>query len=225
MLNLYGYRMVNAEGRDLYDLLKIHSTTCLLCGVRTTFELDHFLPKSIFWIYAITPKNLLPSCSECNKLKSEKNPHDPENRFIHPFFDDLHSDFPWLRSVIVFEQEVPTVQFYIEPDPAWSAALRTRVMNHFEKLELSNLYSKTAEPTVRSMRVELARLWISGGDEIGGLLVRDRLLDRHKSSIIEYSINHWTSATFAALANSEEYCDAYFDPRISGFDPGNVESQ
>lgn len=42
---------------------------CPLCGVRDVTDLDHYAPRSIFPEYSVHPKNLIPTCHECNKQK------------------------------------------------------------------------------------------------------------------------------------------------------------
>lgn len=44
-------------------------------------ELDHFHPKSIYPFLAVNYYNLIPSCSTCNKLKSD----DDSLRLLHPY--------------------------------------------------------------------------------------------------------------------------------------------
>lgn len=44
-------------------------------------ELDHFHPKSIYPFLAVNFFNLIPSCSTCNKLKSD----DDSSRLLHPY--------------------------------------------------------------------------------------------------------------------------------------------
>lgn len=48
-------------------------------------ELDHFHPKSIYPFLAINYFNLIPSCSTCNKLKS----NDDSLKLLHPYDDAI----------------------------------------------------------------------------------------------------------------------------------------
>lgn len=42
---------------------------CPLCGVRDVTDLDHYAPRSIFPEYSVHPRNLIPTCHECNLEK------------------------------------------------------------------------------------------------------------------------------------------------------------
>lgn len=53
---------------------------------QTRPELDHFHPKSIYPFLAINYYNLIPSCSTCNKLKSDDN----SLKLLHPYDDDIN---------------------------------------------------------------------------------------------------------------------------------------
>lgn len=53
---------------------------------QTRPELDHFHPKSIYPFLAINYYNLIPSCSTCNKLKSD----DDSLKLLHPYDDDIN---------------------------------------------------------------------------------------------------------------------------------------
>ena len=39
---------------------------CPFCGIGTVSTLDHYLPKSKYPALAITPKNMIPACRDCN---------------------------------------------------------------------------------------------------------------------------------------------------------------
>ncbi|MDX3960517.1 hypothetical protein Q6A78_08920, partial [Aliarcobacter skirrowii] len=53
---------------------------------QTRSELDHFHPKSIYPFLAINYYNLIPSCSTCNKLKS----NDDSLKLLHPYDDNIN---------------------------------------------------------------------------------------------------------------------------------------
>ena len=60
-------------------------------------ELDHFFPKSIYPFLAVNFYNLIPSCSTCNKLKSD----DDLSKLLNPYdtkVKDIRFNF-WLNNV------------------------------------------------------------------------------------------------------------------------------
>lgn len=66
------------------------NSICPVCGAHAD-TLDHVLPKSIYKQYSITPINIVPLCSRCNRKKgviaySKKN----YKVVFHPYFNDYH---------------------------------------------------------------------------------------------------------------------------------------
>jgi 5-methylcytosine-specific restriction endonuclease McrA len=57
-------------GRTYYDKLMAipKSKKCPLCGQRVVSSLDHHLPKTKYPVLSVTPVNLVPACSDCNKI-------------------------------------------------------------------------------------------------------------------------------------------------------------
>lgn len=66
-------------GKELCERLEL--TVCPYCNRNyinsgmnyTTAQLDHFLPKSVYPIFALSLYNLIPCCSVCNHKKQEKD--------------------------------------------------------------------------------------------------------------------------------------------------------
>ncbi|MFW0180082.1 HNH endonuclease, partial [Rothia sp. P5766] len=61
------------------------NSRCSYCQVSRPNTLDHFLPKSHFPLLAISPLNLIPSCSECNSSISTKNKYTDTQALIYPY--------------------------------------------------------------------------------------------------------------------------------------------
>ncbi len=89
MILLYEQKPVSAKapGRRFYDRLKMASPNgkCPLCGRGNVYPLDHHLLKTRFADLAITPVNLLPSCQDCNKTKTEAVPDLAAEETRHPY--------------------------------------------------------------------------------------------------------------------------------------------
>jgi hypothetical protein len=65
------FSRMKSPSRHMYDAIMTSSWKgfCPLCSHRQVTTLDHYLPKSLYPIFAVTPLNLIPSCSDCNKAK------------------------------------------------------------------------------------------------------------------------------------------------------------
>lgn len=133
-------------------LLNISNRKCIYCEKRHgNDELDHFLPKSEYDYLTITPTNLLPSCSKCNKKKSSIG------QPYHPYFNDfvdvdfiicdividtsdksLYIDFSNMEEKLFM---IPTYQL-ISEELVEDRELYRKVKETFECLELSKRYSE-----------------------------------------------------------------------------------
>src|SRR5262245_19880217 len=78
MVAVYDNRLVKktAPGRRIYDKIftSAPNDKCPLCGHRNVKTLDHYLPKALFPALTVTPINLIPACSDCNKAKLSTAP-------------------------------------------------------------------------------------------------------------------------------------------------------
>lgn len=76
MINLYEEDFRSSPnsgkiGRDIYDYIKSLALDGLgpYCTTSKAGTVDHYLPKTKFPTYSITPANLVPCCGDCNLIK------------------------------------------------------------------------------------------------------------------------------------------------------------
>ena len=81
----------------------VNTRTCLYCNreyvinyvdnnnIKTTAELDHFYPRSLYPFLSISFFNLIPSCKTCNsKLKGDYNTY--QNKILYPYDKGLNDN-------------------------------------------------------------------------------------------------------------------------------------
>lgn len=138
--------------RDIYNRLMVAAKEhCPFCGgIGRATNLDHFLPKTNFPAYAVSPSNLVPSCMDCNMgEKAQLYSSVYEGQFIHPYWEDeKFFGQQWVRAKFdtwpALENSV--VEYFVDAPDSWLAAERERVKNHFEAFDLPKRYSvKAAE--------------------------------------------------------------------------------
>jgi 5-methylcytosine-specific restriction endonuclease McrA len=207
MIALYegNFSRTKTKGRELYDALRAGATNgiCPLCGVQRASTLDHHLAKSEHPAFAITPINLVPSCSDCNHSKSVHQPAASDEQALHPYYDDI-DDARWLFARVVEEQPVSLV-YFASPPSGWDTTKRARVLRHFGTLNLARLYTSQSSDDLPSMRFRLERLLsVSGAQGVRQQLLEE-LDDRLKDSN-----NSWQIAMLDALSGSDWYCSGGF---------------
>lgn len=204
---VYTLRMVKkgVPGRAIYDKLISAPKLgiCPLCSHRSVETLDHYLPKSDFPRLAVTPINLIPSCSTCNKVKLTSSPSKAGEETLHPYYDNIEND-DWL-SARVNRTTPPTILFFVNPPNEWSHLLKERVEYHFDIFSLNSLYSIQAAVLIRSLNHRLASIYNSSR-ESG---VKKYLTEEYESRYA-YEKNSWQTAFYKAVSSDDWFCDGGF---------------
>lgn len=204
MTKLYNLVLSEENLRKYYDKLKLESsfTPCPYCGHRTISCLDHYLPKSKFPHYTITPINLVPICNDCNSVASKGSGWAirEEQQLVHPYFDDF-DDEVWLFAEITCSATIYRVNFDVQRPASWEDKKYKRIKYHFEKLELNYLYTVNAIQEINS-RLDIFKQY---KDASGENWLKDYFAIEG-SSRQNREKNSWQAALYIALSNSQEFC-------------------
>lgn len=195
-----------SPGRAFYDRLKMSTPAraCPLCGHREVRTLDHYLSKKTFPTLSITPLNLVPACSDCNKDKLDRVADSEDEQTIHPYFD-LWCDDPWLDCVVL-ESDTPAVGFLVAPPSSWSPVQARRAQVHFDKFGLGRLYALQAANEMSGMSHAWRERHTSEGSD--GLR---RELSATAISRARHAPNSWQAALYRALSQSDWFCRVGYD--------------
>jgi len=204
MIWLYDQKMAAARspGRAFYDTIKMAAPSgkCPLCGRGAVYSLDHHLPKTKFAKLTITPINLVPSCQDCNKTKTQAVPGLATEETLHPYVDNIDGHV-WLRARVI--EVAPAALFYFaEPPVAWSQMLQGRVRNHFRIFKLRKAYASEGATLIGNIRGFLERSVAKQGAQG----IRDYLVDM-AASCRDVRQNSWEAASYTAMAESDWFCD------------------
>lgn len=207
LVKLYEQQMVqNKKGRRQYDILlnRAPNGICPFCGFAQTSTLDHYMPKKKFPSFSISPLNLIPSCSDCNRGKSEDVAGAIQEQVIHPYYDHGLFDEQWLFAT-VNKTKPASLMFYINPPANWECNNISRVHSHFKKFELARRFSVQVANEISTLRYELDYDF-EFSQEKG---VRQALEKKYFACEKVYR-NWWKTAMYQALASSDWYCQGGF---------------
>jgi len=102
-------------------------------------ELDHFHPKSIYPFLAVNYYNLIPSCSTCNKLKSD----DDSLKLLHPYnkqTKEVNITY-WLNDMKFYKaQSLKDIDF--ESEKFIDIEIENLPENHKQVFQLERLYQE-----------------------------------------------------------------------------------
>ncbi|MBN9499646.1 MULTISPECIES: HNH endonuclease [Nitrobacteraceae] len=202
--NVYDRVLVRGKGRPVYDRLRAGAKyrRCPLCGARDVKTLDHYLSQSEYPEFAVFPANLVPSCSDCNKVKLAHAPRTHAEQTFHPYFDDW-SSHRILRAAIDITNTVQ-VSFSIEQVAGVPAARIARAQQHFELLELGSLYAGSAAVELVESKDTFRRNFAAGAD-----ILRSELNHTARSRQ-RGNLNAWRAALYWGLAASDDFCNGGF---------------
>jgi hypothetical protein len=205
MVKLYDGWMVksSSNGRPVYDKLRAACSRCPLCGHLPVETLDHHLPKTLFPALTVTPTNLVPSCSDCNKAKPTVRPMTAEEQTFHPYFDDFGAE-RWLYAEVL-EGVPPSLRFFVQPPTTWTKLQAARAQHHFTTFKLARLYGSQAGSELGSIRQLLMQEFVQGGAEG----VRVHLTEQAVSREV-FNRNSWQTAMYRALSESAWFCSEGF---------------
>lgn len=210
MVWLYDKKFVQDGGRKYYDKIKLlpPNGICPLCGQRKLSTLDHYLPKTKYPTYSITPFNLVASCYDCNKVKKSKVIELREDETIHPYYDDFNDEV-WIKATIIEEFPIGFEFKVFKPD-SWNDEKIKRAENHFSTFRLNELYSCHASEIFAPYKIQLKKLFNRRGEEA----VQEDLKDRIES-YREIRLNSWEAAVYSALLNCEWFFKIYLPSECS----------
>jgi len=200
---IYNYRMVQTTiGKAYYNqiILSAQFGKCPLCSVRNVDTLDHYLPKSKYPIYAVTPINLVPACSPCNKDKKVDFPKNSVEQTLHPYYDNVEAE-SWVKAKVLQTDPIG-FEYYVSPPHAWPDILKKRVANHFDSFELRELFASHASEELRGFRGVFVNLYNSHPN-----LLKDHLNECYTSTALSLGKNSWKAVMYEALRNDTWYCN------------------
>lgn len=174
--------------------------TCPLCGQRTVASVDHYLPQSLFPVFNLTPANLIPACSDCNKNKLAKVAERAEDQTLHPYFDDLGRE-RWLFTSVE-RGTPPAISFFVRQPSEWPQVLYERVVHHFNVMGLAELYAAQAASELADISHGLREISQSAGPH--GVYAH---LDSEWRTRHARDPNSWKTALYEGLRDSKWFCN------------------
>ena len=215
LVNVYKQKFAKEKtpGREYYNqlLASTQCGICPICGSSLATTLDHYLPKSKFPTLAVTPSNLIPCCSDCNKNKGSNTDTHSGGLPLHIYFDDprLTKEI-WLYADV---SEAYVISFYVQCPLDWEHDLQSRVRKHFSLYGLEKTYCKLAGNELVNLAYCLNTLLVDCGEE--ELKIQISLL---RKSFENTDLNSWKSALFRCLERNIAWLSSHLrrDPLYTG---------
>ena len=190
-----------SPSRSLYEQIRMAPEfgICPLCAQRTVATVDHYLPQTRHPKLNLTPANLVPACSDCNKRKLAGVATRAEDQTLHPYYDNLGNE-RWLV-VEVRASSPPTISFAVRPAGTWSEVLTKRVHHHFRVMGLGELYGAQAASEMADISYSLEDVGASSGPDGVRQHLDGQFRSRHARDA-----NSWKTALYEGLRDSDWFC-------------------
>lgn len=199
---VYGNGMGTLAGAKIRDQLMAAAPDdrCPLCRQGRVYQLDHFLPKTLFPVLCVDPLNLVPACERCNLKKGNRRPARQETTFLHPYLDRIAHE-RWLDARTSYDGETVRLEFFVNPPTAWDTTLTARVAYHFEILELGTRYATDANRVITDLAFRVDQLRVLGGAATVRAYLQDEATTRFRADV-----NSIEGVAYGTLAGDDRYC-------------------
>lgn len=116
MKSLYSYSRTNIAKlrKEVLTEDGYENNFCPLCEINLVNTIDHFIPQTDYPLFAVHPRNLIPSCDSCNKHKSDNITDGKGNRKFWNAYLDTPPTENYLYCNVIEKNGLPYVQFYIK---------------------------------------------------------------------------------------------------------------
>lgn len=194
---------------------------CPVCSISAPRVLDHHLPKTSYNALAIYVRNLVPLCFDCNLSKSSSVSADPNQQFIHPYFDVLPNE-RFLRAEIEVVNGGLVAEFGLDPAVHLPPKLASRLNYQLDRLSLNARYAREINSYLTSQTTGIHMCF----DALGAVGVRKYLSDQALVEFAQFHANHWRPLLLYALAHDADFCARAFKivlPKSPSNLPGTID--
>lgn len=195
MKQLYDDKFVNHKSvrSKYYDKIMILTNgVCPVCELGQVGNLDHYMPKSLYPTYALTPYNLIPICRDCNFKKKNDTFSSYEKAPIHPYYDETDDEI-WLKAELNIVENGLVASYFVNQENI-DDAFAKKCISH---MIIFDLYNKYAIEAAREISENML-MWRKGINRWGEDGIKDFINDIIESLECTQK-NSWKVALYRAL--------------------------
>lgn len=184
--------------------LKASVTRCPICAIGAAKELDHYLAKAGFKVFAIYVRNLVPICHDCNNSKGTHGTDVAHERFIHAYFDELPDEH--LSVDLVLADGGLVTNFGVPDLGAVYAEIEQRIRFQLGRLNLSERWSDEVIVYLSAHETALEDAFEAEGAN-GVAIFLGKQADKEER---RYGKSSWRPVLLRALSANDDFCDEGF---------------
>lgn len=165
------------------------SNVCPCCLLDIVGTLDHIVPQTPFPEFSTNPYNLVPCCSTCNSKKNDDWRSNGVRTIIDFYVDDI-PDVQFLFVSIVVVNNLLEIDFELNFPAGYDAVLKSRLEEHFRKLELLSRYKENVDDVIDELHIEISTYIDNGLDED---IIKTVIKTKANGNQRKYGVNYWKS--------------------------------
>lgn len=203
LIELYKYKAKVFKGLKLKLTTDENNrliNTCQNCTINAVNSFDHVLPKDEFPEYAVNPKNLFPSCTECNGYKSTIWRNGTDALFLNLFLDILPPEQYLFADVNIIDNDI-NIKYTVENRNGLDAALFDLIQSHYNRLHLPKRFSENYEDVI----TELINSILSIKGKLSKDEIRETSIEKANRDLNKFGRNYWKAITIIALISSDDF--------------------
>lgn len=214
--NGYSKTYENGALKHLRSELQSKVKRCPICGIGPAKELDHYLAKAHYQVFAIYVRNLVPICHDCNNSKKTHGTGTANERFIHAYFDQLPEDH--LSVELALENDALLTTYGVSDLSVGNEEIEQRIGFQLGRLRLSERWSDEVIIYLSAHEDALESAFDADGAQgVAQFLTRQAIKEERR-----FGRSSWRPVLLRALSNSEEFCDNGFNA-ILKFDDNEAD--
>jgi len=182
----------------------IVDNTCQNCTLSEVNSFDHVLPKDDFPEFVVNPKNLFPSCTNCNSRKGTIWRENGRSIFLNLYTDVLPNE-QYLFVDIQIENSKLKLTYSIENRNQIDNELYTLINTHYEKLGLCQRFKDNSDVVVSELENEINEY----KDKLPIESIKEIIEIRCNKERELLGFNYWKSILRLALIHHTEYMSQF----------------
>jgi len=180
------------------EILALGLRGCPYCHMSNAPTLDHMYPKATHPRLAVTPRNLVPCCRDCNDERGKR----ANSIDLDPYADTWAETETWMTATVVDIADPALLRYSVSPPSAWSKRQANRVADLFTNAQFASRFRIAASQEMYGRAEDLLGVFNSGGlDALRASLTRELQVANTRSR------NHWAAVAYAAWIDSIPHID------------------
>ncbi|GAA4451614.1 HNH endonuclease [Novipirellula rosea] len=173
------------------------SIVCQYCLFGEIDCVDHYLPKNKFPEFSVLPRNLVPACSRCNRMKGSKWLHNGDRAIVSLYFDDVPNE-QFIEVDISFPRgNRAKVEFRLTKPAGMQRVVFRRLQQQFDTLNLIERYNLFGAEFVSEV--------VAVAHSKRRARVESNLESSAAGLATQFGRNYYKSLVYRSLASNDEF--------------------